>query len=126
LNAFGDGLRVLRAILTERCRIWPTLAIEASPPPIRKLPGKAAHVTHETTTMPALAAGREQRATEGPDDWKGLRCEGLVSNYNGPAEAERFPSLLKCRGLVARSVQVETADYGPKEQVVAASNTNIT
>jgi hypothetical protein len=122
LNAFGDGLGVLRNILTERSRIWPSPVIEASPLPIRKLPGKAAHVTHETTAMPAVAAGLEQRAPDGLEGPQVRRASCLTSTDQ--SRLKRSCPLLKCRRLRARSVQVPTADYEPQEQVIAASNTN--
>ena len=68
LNAFGDGLRVLRAILTERLYIWRLPAIAANPPPIRKLSAKATPVAHECTASSRLIAGPEQRAPQ--DRWQ--------------------------------------------------------
>jgi glycosyltransferase involved in cell wall biosynthesis len=73
LKTFGDGLRVLRAILIERLRTGCSPAIAVDSPPIRELPGRAPQVPHDGTALSALAAGSERRAAEGPDDWRGLR-----------------------------------------------------
>jgi glycosyltransferase involved in cell wall biosynthesis len=64
LKTFGDGFRVLRAILTERLYSWRPSAIAAIPPPIRKLSAEATPVTHECTALSRLAAGPEQRAPQ--------------------------------------------------------------
>jgi glycosyltransferase involved in cell wall biosynthesis len=61
LKTFGDGLRVLRAILTERLYIWRPPATAANPPPIRKLSARATAVPHECTASSRLVAGPEQR-----------------------------------------------------------------
>lgn len=73
LNAFGDGLRVLWAILTERLHTQRPAVIGVSPPPTGKLPAKAAEMPHESTALSALAAGPAQQTAKGPDDWRGLR-----------------------------------------------------
>jgi glycosyltransferase involved in cell wall biosynthesis len=72
LNAFADGLRVLRAILTERRRTWHPPVTGASLPPTPNLSGKAAQVAYESEALSTLA-GPEKRAAEGSDDWRGLR-----------------------------------------------------
>jgi hypothetical protein len=126
LNSFADGLRVLRAILTVRRRIWSSLAIEASPLPLSKLPGKAADVSHETPAMPAAtAAGLEQRATEGAGGLEAPQVRGAScpTSTDQPRPKRSCP-LRKFQRLGARSVHVPTADHEPQEQVIAASNTN--
>jgi glycosyltransferase involved in cell wall biosynthesis len=60
LNAFRDGLRVLRIILAERRHIRRPPTIVAAPaPPIRLQRGAAAHVAPESAVSRALAAGPE-------------------------------------------------------------------
>jgi glycosyltransferase involved in cell wall biosynthesis len=58
LNAFRDGLRVLRTILTERR----AAAGEYAPEPIYLKPRKVAQVMRESATSSALTAGPEQGA----------------------------------------------------------------
>jgi len=63
LNAFRDGRRVLRTILSERrSSIRRASATAADKPPIRLQPRAAIHVMPENTASPASAAGPEQRA----------------------------------------------------------------
>ena len=64
LKTFGDGFRVLRAILTERLYIWRLPAIAANPPPIRKLLPRRPLMAHECTALSRLIAGPEQRASQ--------------------------------------------------------------
>ena len=68
LNAFSDGLRVLRAIVTERHRTLRPPAIETTLPPMRLRPGRAAQAVHASTATSALATGPKQRVAEGTDD----------------------------------------------------------
>jgi glycosyltransferase involved in cell wall biosynthesis len=70
LNAFRDGRRVLRTILTERRR---TQRPPATEPPICVLPAKVVQVVRESTASSTLVAGPKQRAAGGADDWRSIR-----------------------------------------------------
>lgn len=70
LNAFRDGRRVLRTILTERRGIRRPPATQ---PTARLRPVVVAQVVKAGAVWSALSAGPKQRATEETDDWKGLR-----------------------------------------------------
>jgi len=69
LNAFRDGLRVLRTIFAERRRTRRTRrtrrspAVPAAPQPAPLADGTAAQVDPENAASPALSAGPEQRST---------------------------------------------------------------
>ena len=66
LNAFRDGRRVLRTILTERHNFRHPCAIEASLPPMGQT-GTAAHVVHESATS-SVEARQAASRTAGADD----------------------------------------------------------
>jgi glycosyltransferase involved in cell wall biosynthesis len=69
LNAFRDGLRVLRAILTERR----SHATDVALPPVPPRPGTATQAVPASTPWPALAAEPEQQAADGADDRSGIK-----------------------------------------------------
>jgi glycosyltransferase involved in cell wall biosynthesis len=73
LNAFRDGRRVLRTILTEGRQTSASRAATAIPPSIGLPPTTAIRVMHERTASPVLAAGLEPRMDGATDDWGSIR-----------------------------------------------------
>jgi len=72
LNAFRDGRRVLRAILSERRHAEHPPLFEPTQPPTRLPPGREVRVIQQSTSSSALA-GSEQPTAGGTGDRRGVR-----------------------------------------------------
>jgi glycosyltransferase involved in cell wall biosynthesis len=73
LNAFSDGLRVLKTILTERRRIQRPSAIGITQSSSRLRSSTTSQVVHKSTASSGQAAGTKQGALRGADDRKGIK-----------------------------------------------------
>jgi glycosyltransferase involved in cell wall biosynthesis len=89
LNAFRDGLRVLRAILTERHISSHPPAAKAALPPVSPLPDTAVRVVPESVVSSALIAQPERERSGGVIS--SFPCETSHIEVCGCAEARQIP-----------------------------------